>query len=224
MSADSSNSHLKVEQAAASDESIQQVHAALRDGRPEPKEGFALMPLFLLGLLSTMIFIVSIYFVHHRGGFDPLVQDGRYDPVKMAASAADSGPADPRVAGKRFYTQICATCHQANGMGVPGAFPPLAGSEWVNGSEERVIRILLHGLVGPVTVNSVTYNGVMTPFGLGSGYNWNDQRIADVLTYIRSEWGNTGSPITAEQVTAVRTGSAAGRTDFWTEEELLAIP
>jgi len=224
MSADSSNINLKVEQAAASDESIQQVHAALRGAQTEPKEGFALMPLFLLGLLSTMIFIVSIYFVHHRGGFDPLVQDGRYDPVKMAANATAAAPADPRVVGKRFYTQVCATCHQPNGMGVPGVYPPLAGSDWVNGSEERVIRILLHGLTGPVTVNGATYNGVMASFGLGSAYNWNDQRIADVLTYIRSEWGNTGAPITAEQVTAVRTGSAAGRTAPWSEAELLAVP
>lgn len=224
MSADSNNFNFKVEQAAASDESIQQVHAALRGAKAEPKEGFALTPLFLLGLLSTMIFIVSIYFVHHRGGFDPLVQDGRYDPVKMAANAVAAGPADPRVAGKRFYTQVCVTCHQANGMGVPGVYPPLVGSEWVIGSEERVIRILLHGLTGPVTVNDATYNGVMAAFGLGSGYNWNDQRIADVLTYIRSEWGNTGTPITAEQVSAIRTGSEASRNTPWSESELLAIP
>jgi mono/diheme cytochrome c family protein len=130
---------------------------------------------------------------------------------------------DPFVAGKRHYT-ACVACHQANGLGVPPAFPPLAGSEWVTGSEERLIRILLHGLEGPIEVKGQTYVGLMPAFGAGGAYNWNDQRIAEVLTYIRAEWGNAASPITAEQVTAIRTGAAAGRTKAWTAEELLALP
>ncbi|GAB1490149.1 hypothetical protein MASR2M8_26080 [Opitutaceae bacterium] len=224
MSADPRNLNLKAEAAGASDESIQAVHDGLLHQQVEPKEGFTLMPLFLLGLLSTMIFIVSIYVVHNRGGFDPLVHDGRFDPKTMGTSSVAAAPADPRVAGKRFYTQVCATCHQATGMGVPGVYPPLAGSEWVNGSDERLIRVVLHGLQGPINVEGKTFNGVMPAFGLGSAYNWNDQRISDVLTYIRSEWGNTGEPVTAEHVTAVRTGADAGRTKAWTESELLAIP
>ncbi len=224
MSTDPRDFNLKAEAAGASDESIQAVHDGLLHQHVEPKEGFALLPLFLLGLLSTMIFIVSIYFIHNRGGFDPLVQDGRFDPKTMGNSALASAPVDPRVAGKRFYTQVCAACHQATGLGVPGVYPPLIGSEWVVGSPDRIIRIILHGLQGPITVEGTSYNGVMPAFAAGSAYNWNDQRISDVLTYIRSEWGNTGSAITPAEVTAIRTGAEAARTKAWSEAELQAIP
>jgi mono/diheme cytochrome c family protein len=224
MSADPRKINLRAEAAGASDESIQAVHDDLLHQQVEPLEGFTLMPLFLLGVLSTMIFIVSVYFIHNRGGFDPLTHDGRFDPKTMGASAVAAAPADPRIAGKRFYTQVCATCHQATGLGVPGVYPPLAGSEWVTSNDSRLIRLVVHGLQGPITVEGKIYNGIMPAFGAGSSYNWNDQRIADVLTYIRSEWGNEAAPIAPEQVTAIRTGTDAGRTKAWTEAELLAAP
>ena len=206
----------QLEQAAASDESIQRVHSDLLHAQKEPNEGYKGMPLFLLGFVSTMIFVVSIYFIHHRGGFSALVYDERFDPATMG-TAGEKAAVDPRVAGKRHYA-TCATCHQATGLGVPGAFPPLANSEWVTGSEERVIKILLHGLQGPIEVSGATYNGIMPAFGPGSAYNWNDQRIAEVLTYIRSEWGNNAGPITPEQVAEVR--GQTNRSAAWTAAEL----
>lgn len=207
----------KLQQSAASDESIQQVHDDLMHVPREPKEGYTWMPLFMLGLVSTLIFVVSVYFIHHRGGFSPLVYDERFDPATMG-STGEKKAVDPRIAGARLYNQNCAQCHQPNGQGLPGAFPPLAGAEWVVGDEEVVIKILLHGLQGPIEVKGNTYNGVMPAFGLGSGFNWNDQRISEVLTFIRSEWGNEASPITAEQVTQVRTSAA--RNTAWTAAEL----
>ncbi len=223
MSADPTRTNPQIEQAGATDESIQRVHSVLLREKVEPAEGFAPMPLFLLGFISTMIFLVAIYLVHYRGGFDSMVYDERFDPVKMGKGAVKAA-VDPVVAGKRHYATACLACHQANGLGLPPAFPPLVESDWVLGSEERVIRILLHGLEGPVEVNGTTYNGIMPAFGVGSAYNWNDQRISEVLTYIRAEWGNTAAPITAEQVTAIRTGAAAGRAKAWTAEELLTLP
>lgn len=211
----------QIEQAAASDQQIQRVHSALLREKAEPQEGYTPMPLFLLGFVSTMIFLVSIYFIHHRAGFDPMVYDERFDPATMGAGAAQVVVVDPLVAGRRLYIQVCATCHQLNGQGVPGAFPPLAGTDWVTGDEATLIRILLHGLQGPIEVNGNRYNGVMPAFGLGSAYNWNDQRIAHVLTYIRAEWDNAASPITPEQMTAIRT--AEPRTAAWTAEALKAL-
>jgi mono/diheme cytochrome c family protein len=215
----------KVEQAGASDESIQQVHAILLREKQEPAEGYTPMPLFILGFVSAAIFIVSIYFVHNRAGFDPLAYDERFDPTKMTKSGGAGAVVDPLVAGRKLYN-TCATCHQLNGQGVPTVYPPLAGSEWVTGSEERLIRILVHGLNGQVTVKGNTYNNAMPSFGNvpESGYKWSDDKIAHVLTYIRHEWGNNASPITAEKVKEVRTQSATGRTKPWTEAELLAIP
>ena len=83
----------------------------------------------------------------------------REQPVH-AASAAAQGPD-----GKVVYSTTCAACHQATGEGVEGTYPPLAGSEWVNGDEAKVVRIVLHGLTGPVEVAGETYSGMMPPWG-----------------------------------------------------------
>ncbi|TAG32983.1 MAG: cytochrome c [Verrucomicrobia bacterium] len=215
--------HERAEQAGATDESIQKVHTILLREKPEPSEGFTPMPLFLLGFISAMIFVVSVYVVHYRGDFDPLVYDIRYD-----AAAAQQIAAGPKVytpeqilaRGKQSY-QTCVACHQASGLGVPGAFPPLAASEWVTGNEERLIRVLIHGLNGPIQVKGNTYNGLMPAFGKipGGGYNWNAERISHVLSYIRHEWGNNAEFITAEKVAEVMKTEAT-RTKPWTQDEL----
>lgn len=208
-----------------SDESLQRAHAALLSNKPEPTEGYPVMPLFLLGLLSSLVFVGSIYFLHYRGGLSSLVYDERFDP-NTASKSAVVAQVDPVAAGKRLYNQpgACVTCHQANGMGIPGAFPPLVGSEWVLGSEERLVRIVLHGLAGEIKVKGVVYNSVMPAFGEGGGFNWNDERVANVLSYIRHEWGNSASLVDKAKVTEIRTQAAAGRNKAWTAAELEAIP
>lgn len=211
------------EQAGANDESIQKVHAILLREKAEPSEGFSPMPLFLLGLISAMIFLCSVYVVHYRGGFDPLVYDERFDAE--AAKAAASGPKEltPEqilASGKRLY-QTCLACHQAAGTGVAGVYPPLAGSEWVLGKEERLIRVLLHGLGGTIQVKGNTYNGAMPAFGKvpGGGYNWSEEKISHVLSYIRHEWGNDAAFVTKEKVSEVLAANKA-RAKVWTQEEL----
>lgn len=207
-----------------SDESIQQVHAELLRKKSDSKDGSSMTSLFLLALLSSLVFVCAIYIVHYRGNFSPLVQDERYDLAM--ASKAPPVAVDPVAAGKRLYNTpgMCVTCHQATGQGVPGAFPPLAGSEWVNGTEERVVRILLHGLTGELKVHGGTFNGVMPAFGQGAGgFNWSDDRIAHVLTYIRQEWGNKAGPVDAAKVTEIRTKEAARGSKSWTVAELEAM-
>ncbi len=219
----------RLEQSAASDKDIQSIHADLQNKKQEPGKGYALMPLFMLGFVSTMIFVVAIYFIHHRGGLTEglgeaaLIQHEGYDPVKHAV--VQTVEIDAFAAGKKLYTSVCVACHQVGGNGLAGLYPPLAGSEWVTGSEERLIRILLHGLKGPVEVAGVTYPGTipMPAFGAGTSYNWSDDKIAYVLTYIRAEWGNTAGEISVEQVTAIREATA-GHAGEYTAEELLALP
>ncbi len=216
------NKKLSADQSGASDESIQQVHATLVSEKPEPKEGFKTMPLFLLGLVSTMIFVACIYIVHYRGGFSPMVYDERFDPKAAAGSGAkELTPEQIIAAGKKHYLGTCATCHQVTGQGVAGTYPPLAGSEFVAGNEERVIRILLHGLSGPVEVEGKTFNGAMPAFGkvTGGGYNWNEEKISQVLTYIRQEWGNKAAPITKDKVTEILNAEKA-RAKPWSAGEL----
>ena len=95
--------------------------------------------------------------------------------------------------GAQIFTQNCASCHQANGQGVAGAFPPLAGSDWVNGDKKRLGHVLLYGLNGSVQVAGKSYNGNMPAW---KGTLSNDD-IAAVLTYIRSSWGNKSGPYAA---------------------------
>ncbi|MFN2509522.1 MAG: cytochrome c, partial [Chthoniobacterales bacterium] len=122
--------------------------------------------------------------------------------------------------GKKVYSANCATCHQANGLGVAGQYPPLAGSEWVMGSTKRLGMIVLKGLEGPVTVKGAQYgSAVMQPWDK----TLTDAKIADVLTYIRQEWGNTGGPVAPEGIAALRK-EIAGRATSFHEADLKAVP
>jgi len=128
--------------------------------------------------------------------------------------------------GKEIYMKaapgggLCFTCHQPNGQGISGQFPPLAGSDWVLGEKERLIKISIHGLMGEIEVNGVKYNNVMAPPGIPPG-SLTDQQIADVLTYIRNEWGNSASAVSPEEVATVRlTVMDRAAMQMWTAAEL----
>ncbi|MDP0491711.1 MAG: ThuA domain-containing protein [Verrucomicrobiota bacterium JB023] len=124
------------------------------------------------------------------------------------------------LAGHEIYHRdgFCVTCHQADGKGLPSAgFPPLAATDWVTGDPERVVKITLHGLMGPITVNGVDYPGQvpMTPFG----GMLNDEEIASVVTYVRNSFGNKADAIDADMVKKVRE-ETKGKVGFWSPEEL----
>jgi mono/diheme cytochrome c family protein len=113
----------------------------------------------------------------------------------------------------------CATCHQPDGKGLKASgFPPLAGTVWVNGNEDRLIKIVLKGLMGPIEVNGTKYEGQvpMTPYG---GL-LSDKEIAGVLTYVRNSFGNKASPIQPEKVKQVR-ASVAKKVDLYNSSQLL---
>jgi len=153
--------------------------------------------------------------LHVEGTLDSSIYSGRlaegiYNPeggVMQTMPATEGAtplartPAERIEFGGRFFAQNCAACHQANGQGIPGAFPPLARSDFLNADAQRAIGIVLNGKSGPVTVNGVTFNGVMPALNL------TDEDVANVLSYVYSQWGNRGAVITPEQVTAVRAAS-----------------
>jgi mono/diheme cytochrome c family protein len=137
-----------------------------------------------------------------------------------AAEARPAAGAQPR-SGAQIYAATCAACHQASGEGTGEAYPPLAGSDWVTGSESRLVRVILHGLHGEIDVEGQTYSGMMPPWAA----TLNDAEIAAVATYVRSSWGNTApavAPATVAQLRAMH----ASRTTPWTAAELaqLSIP
>lgn len=201
-----------LEQAAYRDQGLQDVHAQLAREKEEPTEGFSPVPIFLLFLFGGLIFWGGIYFTQNSGNFRADVFDPDWTP---GAEATAEVVFDPIARGKRVYMN-CQACHQPNGLGVPGAFPPLDGSRWVTESKERVVKILLHGLNGPIEVKGNTYNGAMPAFAQLS-----DRDIAAVLTYIRQEWGNSAEPIPEELVTSMR--AETGERAAWTGDELLAL-
>jgi mono/diheme cytochrome c family protein len=134
----------------------------------------------------------------------------RKQPLATVAVAAPSGPTDP---GEQVFTTVCAACHQANAQGLPGAFPPLAGSEWMTADAETPIRVVIHGLSGPVTVKGAAYNSMMPPPpGL------DDEKIAAVLTYVRKSFGNTAAAVTKDQVASVRAALGSRSAPFTAEE------
>ena len=116
--------------------------------------------------------------------------------------------------GAAVYARTCIACHQPTGLGLPPVFPPLANAPIVVGNPELPVKFILQGLMGPITVNGMTYNSMMPPVAGVS-----DADIADVLTYVRQSFGNQGSPVTADQVKAIRAANA-GRTAPWTTAEL----
>ena len=122
--------------------------------------------------------------------------------VATAAKAAAAGTLTQQEqvdAGKLLFTGTCSVCHQANGEGLAGVFPPLAKSDYIAKDVKRMISTVLHGLSGKVTVNGKEYNSVMPPMN-----QLNDDEVANILTYVLNSWSNPGGRITADEVKKVR--------------------
>lgn len=114
-------------------------------------------------------------------------------------------------AGRQIYTSLCVACHQPTGLGGDKLAPTLVGSPMLEGGAGRAVRILVHGKEGPV--------GLMPPLG----QVFNDEQIAQVLTFVRRSWGNTFEPVDPAVVQQIR-GSLPSRTRPWTNDELSALP
>ncbi|MCH2155492.1 MAG: cytochrome c [Opitutales bacterium] len=209
-----------LEHAKVGDDHIQYIHDQLQREKSEPSEGFTPVPIFLLFVFSALIFWGGIYVEKNSGEF----RWDAYDPQFSTKGMAVVEPPDydsvdwlmPR--GERIYAQ-CVACHQADGNGMAGAFPPLAGSNWVTGSEELLAGILINGLVGEIEVMGNSYNGNMPAFG-PNGTGLRPRDIAAVLTYIRSSWGNAADPITATEMESYMALAPMQRSGPWSGPEL----
>jgi mono/diheme cytochrome c family protein len=124
------------------------------------------------------------------------------------------------LAGQQIYLREghCVTCHQANGKGLDPAFPSLASSPWVKDDKERLIKLTLYGLMGPLEVNGKSYDGQvpMTPFG----GMLNDEEVAAVLTFVRNSFGNDADPVQADDVQKIRAANP-GRMTLYSPADLL---
>jgi mono/diheme cytochrome c family protein len=204
---------------------VQEVHAAIQREKREPRVGLEPLSIWLIAVYGLAIFTGGAYLGRYSGNFSG---DG-LDPLMGPPPAKKGGGAQgeqqqvelsPRDRGKKIFSANCQTCHQANGEGVPGQYPPLAGSEFTNGGSRRMGMIVLKGLQGPVKVKGQQFgSAVMQPWDK----TLTDQKIADVMTFERSEWGNKASPVTAEQIAALRK-ELASHPESYVEHDILAAP
>ena len=207
---------------------VTEVHAAVKREHRDPLANVTPIPMWLTALCGIAMVWAGAYIGVFHGGFrGDVFDENRSSPIllfpptgkaKASGEAVQLSLAD---LGKGVYSGNCQSCHQSAGEGAPAMnYPPLAGSEWVKGSEKRLVGIILKGLTGPVTVAGKTYNGAIMAAWEGS---LSDKKIAGVATYIRASWGNGAPEISEAKVKAARAEFASRKTSF-TEAELLQIP
>jgi mono/diheme cytochrome c family protein len=177
------------------------------------------LPVWLYLLCGLALFLVGSSFTGFGIFGRDLLDQGPGGPLASASQAVVEAPATPMDLGKKIYGGNCANCHQSTGQGQPGSYPPLAGSDYVNGSKERLAAILLKGLQGPLTVRGASFGTMVMP---AQETILTPEKIADLMTYIRGSWGNTANAVTADEVNAAKTKFASRSTAF-TEAELLKI-
>ena len=200
---------------------VERLHRAVRREPRDPIEGREPAPWFFVGAVALAFFWGGWYLGRYGGEFTRATHVAfatRQPAIEASANAqAAAAVSNPIEAGKRVYEKNCTACHQGTGKGLAGAFPPLVGSEWVTGPPATVVRILLHGLQGPVQVAGGEYNGAMPA--------WKDvlkdEEIAAVATYIRQWAPNSAPAVDAAAVATLRTAHA-DRTTAWTPSELRA--
>lgn len=132
----------------------------------------------------------------------------------MKLAGSEPAPASP---GKLVFDALCMNCHQPDGKGLPGIYPSVIGSDWVSGDKDVLIKILVHGLNGPIKINGQPF-AAMVPMPMPPS-SLNDEQIADVLSYLRSNFGNKAEAVTKEEVKTVREANK-DRTAMWTADEL----
>lgn len=182
-----------------------QISPQNRREKPEPHEALQPVPKAVLALLVGLVAFGIAYIA-----LAPEPPVSEWGDGRSTDDLVGARPATSRVDGAALYASLCVACHQAGGQGLPGVFPPLAGSEWVLGSPRTAALILLHGVSGPLQVKGSDYNGAMPPFGKQLG----DAEIAAVLSHIRSQWGNTAAAVTAQDVASARESSADRTSPF----------
>jgi len=186
----------------------------------EPTAGYSSVPMWLILLLGLFFYWGMVYLDRNAGGFSSKVYHPWQNFEEVDAAQPKDENAKLALEGKKVFDSTCSLCHQPNGLGAEGKAPPLVASEWVLASKpDRIVRIVLDGFQGPVTVKNTEWNLAMASW---KG-TFSDRQIAAVLTYIRNNWDNKAPAVNEEQVKAIRAKEKA-RTQPWTSQELQAVP
>lgn len=182
----------------------------------DPEEAIRPMPWLAAVVAVGMVIFGIVYLL-----MNPAIERTDLGDMRTVADlrpTAQTAAPGAAVDGGAIFAANCAACHQANGQGLPGVFPPLAGSEWVVGDPKVLANILLHGVSGKIEVAGQSFDGMMPAFPQLS-----DAEIAGVLTHIRSTWGNQAEAISADFIASEREAGSARTTPFEGGEALKAL-
>ena len=177
-------------------------------------------PAWLFVLCAAALFLTGSSFTGFNVFGRDMLDQGPGGPISAGASAVAEAPPTPAELGKKLYNGNCANCHQGSGEGQPGSYPPLGGSEWVLGSKERLAAIMLGGVAGPLTVKGATFSTQVMP---GWHSNFTDEKLADIMTYLRASWGNTAGPVSADEISKARAKFGPHLDTPFSEADLLGI-
>jgi mono/diheme cytochrome c family protein len=187
---------------------------------PVLPSGRSTVPVWMIVILAILGYWGLVQLNDYGGGFQP----GAYEPYNSVSDEMDAWPppVGPNLKlGRKVFETYCQVCHQATGLGMPGQFPPLAGSDWVGAdAPNKIVRIALNGATGPFTVKGQPFNNTMVPWR----DTLTDEEIASVLSFVRgyADWGNKAPPVTAAEVKAIRDKTTT-KNGPWTMDELMKL-
>ena len=213
MTKDTNNNH---QPSSMSDHDMVEIHSKLNIEKHPPTKGFLVAPLVFVFVFGCLIFVCSIQLAHSTNQFQ---LHPPTDIVVLTEEEKETARLDRKVAsGKKVFGLRCASCHQANGLGIQGQYPPLAGSKWVTSDPALISKIILKGLKGEIIVKGEVY-------GASAAVNMaavpiTDREIANVTTYVRTAWGNAASEITENEVSLFRAESE-DQVEQWTGTQLV---
>jgi mono/diheme cytochrome c family protein len=217
MSVDSQNSE-KIRSTGMTDKNLVDEHVRLSELKHEPTEGFLHAPLIFVFIFGCLIFICSVQLAHTTNDFQlhPPKEIVELTPEEKEALRVERKVAS----GGKIFAARCASCHQANGLGIAGQYPPLAGSKWVTSDPGLISNIILKGLKGEIIVKGEKY-GTSAAINMAA-VPINDREIANVVTYVRQAWGNKASELSEDEVASFRS-SSSDQLDQWTGEQLKSL-
>jgi mono/diheme cytochrome c family protein len=193
-------------------------HVRLNKIKHEPTKGFLQAPLIFVFVFGCLIFVCSIQLAHTTNDFQlhPPKEIVELTPEEKEALRLERKISS----GEKVFAVRCASCHQANGLGIAGQYPPLDGSNWVTSDSGIITNIILKGLKGEIVVKGETY-------GTSAAVNMaavaiSDREIANVVTYVRQAWGNNAEEIFEDEVASIRSDSAEQQ-DQWTGDQIISM-
>ena len=177
----------------------------------EPEEGFEPTPSWVWALSVLLLFAMGFYLGKYGGTFDTVAHEVEQPQALLG------GEVKPDVKGDMVYAGVCQACHQADGKGVEGKYPPLAGSDWLLHDTFTPARIVLYGVEGQISVSGKGFNNKMPEFQ----DKLSNEEIAAAITFARSSFGNKGASVSPFQVDSMR--KAYGSRGPWSSAELESL-